>query len=505
MSEWPIQEAQRLLKHLNSINFDSKTQTCIFEMGYAPSGDVHLGTLMEAIRCNMVLKAFEYITNQQYKTKLICFSDDMDGLRKKIDLFIPNSEKYLGTPVSDIPDGIHASFADKMNAKLISFLNHYNVNFEFCSARKFYQSGQFNNGIRLVMKHYDKIMQAMLPTLGEDRQATYSPILPICPKTKKVLLVPIKVNLHDETITYTNSFNEVVTQSPYNGNAKLQWKVDFAMRWKELPVHFEMYGKDHNDSAILYNKICRILGGTPPSQFVYEMFLNVDGSKLSKSKGNHSITIDEWLYYAPMESLLLLMYATPQRAKILHQSIIPKYVDEYITLNEKYHTLTSDEERIQSPIWHLHHDNPIPVINAPMSFNMLINLACVVNTESEDVLLNFVNKHLPNTNHSPFFLSLLKHAIRYANKMIEKSFKIPTEIEREMLQELANDLSDTSRESQKILYDLARKFNYSDTKLFFETLYQILLGKDSGPRMGTFIDIYGRENIQNLIYSKILS
>ena len=501
---WPILEAKKLLKHLKKINFDQKNDICNFEMGFGPSGEIHLGTLMEAIRSNMVKKAFEYITNNEYNTRLICFSDDMDGLRKEINNILPDSKKYLGLPLSSIPDheNKYKSFADKMNNKLMNFLHQYNVDFELYTATEFYKSGKFNNGIQNVINNYDKIMKVMLPTLGEERQKTYSPILPICPETGKVLLVPIQIE--GDKISYINDKGMKVTQSPFNGGCKLQWKIDFAMRWKELPIHFEMYGKEHNDNAHIYNKICRILNGIPPSQYVYEMLLNIDGSKLSKSKDNQSISIEEWLYLAPFESLILFMYNNPQRAKILHSSIIPKYVDEYITLNNQYHQLKTKEEQINSPIWHIHHDDNIPNINSEISFNMLINLSCSLNINDEEVFLKFINKHVNHTNHSDFFLSLLKFAIRYSNKFINKIFKTPDALDKEILNQLKTDLMDRSIESQKVLYNLARKFDISDTKSFFQNLYAILIGRDSGPRLGTFIDILGRNDFIELINSKLI-
>lgn len=504
MSNWPIIEAKKILKHLKKRNFDFTKDTCNFEMGYAPSGDIHLGTLMEAIRSNMVMKALQYLTNNKCKTKLICFSDDMDALRKEINHLIPNSAQYLGTPISSIPSSDNETFAEKMNNKLVYFLNKYNVDFSLYSATDFYKSGKFNAGIKSVMQNYDKIMKIMLPTLGDERKKTYSPILPISKKTGKVLLVPIKVNLEDETITYTDYEGEKFTHSPYHGQSKLQWKIDFAMRWKEIPVHFEMYGKEHNDSAIIYNKICHILEGRPPHQFVYEMLLNIDGSKLSKSKDNQSITIEEWLHFAPFESLILFMYQHPQRAKILHSSIIPKYVDDYLLLNDQYHKLRTEEEKVKSPIWHIHHDKEVPKVHAPISFNMLINLACSLNIHREDVLLKFIDKHLKKQTYSQFFLSLLKFAIRYSEKMIEKKFKTPDEMDIKILLQLKEDLQDTSLDSQKILYNLARKFEISDTKSFFSNLYQILIGRESGPRLGTFIDLLGRDDFITLLNSKII-
>ncbi len=510
---WSFIEAKRLLDKLAGKT--PQKGYVLFETGYGPSGLPHIGTFAEVARSIMVQQAFKQISD--IPTKIICFSDDLDGLRK-VPSNLPNPEMlalHIGKPLTNIPDpfGEYQSYGHYMNAKLRSFLDKFNFQYEFVSSAECYKSGIFDQMMLKVIEKYDEIMALMLPSFREERKATYSPFMPICPKTGIVLQVPIiKTNLTAGTITYQDAQGMLVEVPVTKGHCKLQWKPDFGMRWAALQVDYEMYGKDHMPNARLYSEICRILGGTPPIQFFYELFLNETGEKISKSKGN-SITVDQWLKYAPVESMSLFIYQSPTKAKRLHFDVIPKNVDEYIIFNKKYHAETDQSKRFANPLHHIHHGLVPQIETFGISFSLLLNLASVCNPEDKSVLWGFIAKYAKNITpeNAPYLDHLTDFAIAYYNDFIKanKSYLIANDQQKIILQEIITILSDlpsdiTSEQIQEKIYDIGMKHGYDNLRDYFKELYQILLGQTEGPRLGTFIKLFGIQNTIDLISKKLI-
>ncbi|MER9303798.1 lysine--tRNA ligase [Mesorhizobium sp. M0496] len=517
---WPFEEAKKIIERYKGADFP---QTILFETGYGPSGLPHIGTFGEVARTSMVRHAFRVLTQDKVATKLLCFSDDMDGMRK-----IPDSvpdraalEQHLHKPLSSVPNpfgGDYASFADHNNAMLCRFLDTFGFDYEFASATQYYKSGRFDAMLLRAAERYDQIMAVMLPTLGSERQATYSPFLPISPKSGRVLYVPMKhVDAKAGTITFDDEGTET-TLSITGGRVKLQWKPDFGMRWAALGVDFEMFGKDHQTNAVVYDRICNILGGRAPEHFVYELFLDENGQKISKSKGN-GLTIDEWLTYAPTESLGLYMYQRPRQAKKLYFDVIPRAVDEYYTFLATY-PRQDWKERLGNPVWHMHDGNP-PAIDMPVPFSLLLNLVSASNAQNKDVLWGFISRHTvgvtPKTH--PELDRLVGHAIRYFDDFVKptKTFRPADEVEREALQALDTALGELPADAdgeaiQNASLNVARKIErYQDhskqspeggpgvSGAFFQMIYQVLIGQERGPRFGSFAALYGVAETRALI------
>ncbi|OBQ68241.1 lysine--tRNA ligase [Mesorhizobium erdmanii] len=517
---WPFEEAKKIIERYKGADFP---ETILFETGYGPSGLPHIGTFGEVARTSMVRHAFRVLTQDKVATKLLCFSDDMDGMRK-----IPDSvpdraalEPYLHMPLSSVPNpfgGDYASFADHNNAMLCRFLDTFGFDYEFASATQYYKSGRFDAMLMRAAERYDKIMAVMLPTLGPERQATYSPFLPISPKSGRVLYVPMKhVDAKAGTITFDDEGTET-TLSITGGKVKLQWKPDFGMRWAALGVDFEMFGKDHQTNAVVYDRICNILGGRAPEHFVYELFLDENGQKISKSKGN-GLTIDEWLTYAPTESLGLYMYQRPRQAKKLYFDVIPRAVDEYYTFLAAY-PRQDWKERLGNPVWHMHDGNP-PAIDMPVPFSLLLNLVSASNAQNKDVLWGFISRHATGVTPAthPELDRLTGYAIRYFDDFVKptKTFRPADEVEREALRALDAALgalpADAGGEAiQNASLNVARKIErYQDhskqspeggpgvSGAFFQMIYQVLIGQERGPRFGSFAALYGVAETRALI------
>lgn len=505
---WPFEEARALLARMQSKRTE-KTQV-LFETGYGPSGLPHIGTFGEVARTSMVRKAFEQISG--LPTRLICFSDDMDGLRKVPDN-LPNQEMIaanLGKPLTSVPDpfGTHESFGHHMNARLRAFLDTFGFDYEFKSSTATYKSGEFDDALLRILKEYDKVMKVMLPTLGEERRETYSPFLPISPISGKVLLAKVvKTDVEKGTITYLEEDGSEMEVPVTGGHCKLQWKPDMGMRWAALSVDYEMYGKDHLASAPLYDAICKIAGGVPPQQFMFELFLDEKGQKISKSKGN-GITIDEWLTYAPTESLALYMFQSPRKAKKLYFDVIPQQVDDYLAHLEKYATLTDEAAKLENPVWHIHGGN-VPKPESSIRFGMLLNLASACNPEDKSVLWGFLKRELPNATpeNSPMLDRLCGFAVRYYDDFVKptKQFRAPSELERTALGELRSYLSTLPEgapadDIMTKIYDLGLKYYSKETmREWFKAMYETLLGSSQGPRMGSFIFLFGAPNTIGLI------
>lgn len=519
---WPFEEARKIVKRYEKTGYP---ETVLFETGYGPSGLPHIGTFGEVARTTMVRHAFHILTENKVKTKLLCFSDDMDGLRK-VPENVPNRElmeTYLGKPLTRVPDPFsseYPSFGAANNARLRAFLDRFGFDYEFASATDYYTSGRFDETLLKMLAVYDKVMAIIVPTLGEERRATYSPFLPISPVSGKVLQVAmIARDVKKGTVTYIEpDTGEKIETEVTGGKVKCQWKADWAMRWAALGIDYEMAGKDLIDSVTLSSKICRALGGNSPEGFNYELFLDDKGQKISKSKGN-GLTIDEWLTYAPTTSLGLYMYQKPKTAKRLYFDVIPKAVDEYYTYLSSYPRQTW-KERLNNPVWHMHNGNP-PQLDVPIPFAMLLNLVSASNAENADVLWGFISRYVkgatPQTQ--PELDSLVGFAIRYFNDFVKptKKFRAPDEIERETLQKIDQKLANLPADAdahaiQNALLDIGRfTERYQDhTKKspeggpgvavsFFQMLYEVLIGQERGPRFGSFIALYGINETRQLI------
>jgi len=522
---WPFEEACRIVKRLDTLK-GAADKTVIFETGYGPSGLPHIGTFGEVARTAMVRHAFEVLTEGKRKTRLICFSDDMDGLRKVPDN-VPNKDMlaaYLDKPLTSVPDPFdneHTSFAAHNNAMLRRFLDQFGFDYEFSSATECYRAGQFDATLMKMLKVYDKVMDIILPTLGPERRATYSPFLPISPKSGRVLQVPmVERNAKTGTIVYLDPDTGGKVETPVTGGrVKCQWKADWAMRWTALGVDYEMCGKDLIDSVTLSSKICRALGGTPPENYIYELFLDQEGGKISKSKGN-GLTIEEWLAYASPESLSLFMFQKPKAAKRLYFDVIPRTVDEYLQFLAAYPRQDA-KGKVDNPAWHIHVGAP-PAAELPITFGLLLNLVAASNAHDKDVLWGFIRRHAPDagpTTH-PLLDQLAGYAVRYYEDFVkpQKKFRLPDEVEAAALRALSAALGKVppdarAEDLQRVLYDVGRSIpRYQDpnakgatpdkpgvSNAWFGAIYSVLLGEERGPRFGSFIELYGVENTRKLI------
>ncbi|NOT39600.1 MAG: lysine--tRNA ligase [Alphaproteobacteria bacterium] len=506
---WPFEEARKLLERVKRDEAAGKAKPYVlFETGYGPSGLPHIGTFGEVARTSWVRRAFQELSDKP--TRLIAFSDDMDGMRK-IPENIPNHEmlrEHIQKPLTAVPDpfGTHESFAHHNNARLRSFLDGFGFDYEFMSATDAYKSGKFDATLLKALKVYDQIMAIMLPTLGEERRRTYSPFLPISPKSGRVLYVPLK--RHDAaagTITFDDEDGEEITQTVTGGHAKMQWKPDFGMRWAALGIDFEMFGKDHLPNQPLYAKICKALGAEPPINYVYELFLDEVGEKISKTKGN-GIAVEQWLTYSAPESLALFMYNKPRTAKRLFFDAIPKEVDDYVAHLDKYQT-QNEAERLENPVWHIHAGNP-PQEAWPVSFALLLNLVSASSASTPEILWAFIRQYAPRANpkDNPSLDRLVGYAIRYYEDFVKpkKKYRTPTDKERAAMEDLAAAFDQlgniTDNEAVQFqVYEVGKKHQFEPLRDWFKALYEVLFGQDQGPRFGSFAALYGVTNTAKLI------
>jgi lysyl-tRNA synthetase class 1 len=506
---WPFEEARKLVARIGG-KVPAKGYV-LFETGYGPSGLPHIGTFGEVVRTTMVRQAFRRLSD--VPTRLFCFSDDMDGLRKVPDN-VPNKEMlaaHLGKPLTAVPDPFgseHESFGAANNARLRAFLDSFGFEYEFQSATDWYRSGRFDKMLLTMLQHYDEVQAVMLPTLGEERQQTYSIFLPVSAKSGRVLQVPVvKTDPAAGTIVYRDEDGTLVETPVTGGKVKLQWKADWAGRWFALSVDYEMYGKDLISSAELSAKIVRILGGQPPEGFHFELFLDEEGKKISKSKGN-GLSVEEWLRYGTPESLAYYMYQAPRRAKRLYFDVIPRAVDDYLAAAEK---LPGEEaaKAAENPAWHLHDGKPVDHHAAGVNFGMLLNLASVAHTENKSVLWQYLRRYVPGATpeSAPYLDRLLSGAVAYYQDFVKaaKKFRLPAPTEREALKDLAETLRHmpqeaTAEDIQNEVYEAGKRhFAQAELRQWFKTLYEVLLGSEQGPRMGAFIKLYGRDNVVRLI------
>jgi lysyl-tRNA synthetase class 1 len=508
---WPFEEARKIIKRLERVD-GGADKAVIFETGYGPSGLPHIGTFGEVVRTTMVRHAFEVLTEGRRKTRLICFSDDMDGLRKVPDN-VPNKDMlaaHLDKPLSSVPDPFsneYPSFAAHNNARLRRFLDRFGFEYEFFSATECYKAGQFDATLMRMLEVYDKVMDIILPTLGPERRATYSPFLPVSPASGKVLQVPmVERNAKAGTIVYLDPDTGTKVETPVTGGrVKCQWKADWAMRWTALGVDYEMCGKDLIDSVTLSSKICRALGGTPPESFIYELFLDDAGGKISKSKGN-GLTVDEWLTYASKDTLSLFMFQKPKAAKKLFFDVIPKTVDEYLAYLAKY-PAEEPKAKLENPVWHIHAGDP-PQAELPISFALLLNLVSVSNAEDPATLWGFIRKYAPDATprEHPVLDHLVGYALRYYHDFVQpaKTYRAPTAPEREALEALSAELGKvqagaSGEELQNIVYAVGKAHGFEPLRAWFGALYEVLLGQSQGPRFGGFIELYGVAETRRLI------
>jgi lysyl-tRNA synthetase class 1 len=519
---WPFEEARKLLKRFEAKGMPGEV---LFETGYGPSGLPHIGTFGEVARTSMVRHAFRVLTEDTVPTRLLCFSDDMDGLRKVPDN-VPNREMmlaYLGRPLSRVPDPFsseHASFGAANNARLRAFLDRFGFDYEFASATEYYTSGRFDATLLTMLAAYDEVMEIILPTLGPERRETYSPFLPVDPQTGVVLQVPmVDRDLERGMIAYLDPrTGERVETTVTGGAVKCQWKADWALRWTALGVDYEMAGKDLIDSVMLSSRICRALGGLPPEGFNYELFLDEKGQKISKSKGN-GLTIDEWLAYASPESLAFYMFGKPKAAKRLFFDVIPKAADEYYQFVSAYQR-QDWRQRLQNPVWHIHDGHP-PERAVPVPFAMLLNLVSASHAANSATLWGYITRHAPGVTaeSDPELDRLVGYALRYYEDFVRpnKVFRLPDEVERAALEALEAKLASLPEDSdggaiQNALLDVARPIErYQDLKKtgpqggpgvsgeWFQALYQILIGQERGPRFGSFVALYGIDETRALI------
>lgn len=502
---WPFEEARRVLKRYEKA--PPEKGYVLFETGYGPSGLPHIGTFGEVLRTTMIKRAFEEISD--IPTKLVCFSDDLDGMRK-VPGNVPQREmlaEHMHRPLTDVPDpfGEFESFGHHNNAMLRRFLDTFGFEYEFISARDFYRSGQFDTVLKLAVERYDEVMKVMLKSLREERQQTYSIFLPIHPDTGRVLYVPMKkVDAETHMITFDDEEGREWTLPVTGGNVKLQWKPDFGARWAALGVDFEMYGKEHATNTAIYDRICEILGGRKPEHFSYELFLDENGQKISKSSGN-GISIDEWLTYASTESLSYFMYLKPKTAKRMHFDVIPKAVDEY---HQQLRAYADQDEKAQlnNPVWHIH-GGDVPQSNMIVPFSMLLNLAGVANAEAKDQLWGFIRRYAPEASPEthPDLDAAAGYAVRYYNDFVKpaKVYRAPTDLEREALEELRAGLAAWEgpadpEELQSLVFACGRE-RFDPLRDWFRALYEVLLGASQGPRFGGFIALYGIEETIALI------
>ncbi|MEL6960032.1 MAG: lysine--tRNA ligase [Pseudomonadota bacterium] len=523
---WPFEEARRLLKRVERLG----KEEVIFETGYGPSGLPHIGTFGEVSRTTMVRRAFEVISD--IPTRLICFSDDLDGMRK-VPGNVPNPERltqYLQLPLTQVPDPFEEfeSFGHHNNAMLRRFLDTFGFEYEFISAKDFYETGQFDEVLLRAAERYDDVMAVMLKSLREERRETYSIFLPMHPESGRVMYVPMKhVDAREGTVTFDDETGREWTVPVTGGNVKLQWKPDFGARWAALGVDFEMYGKDHSTNTPIYDRICEILGGTKPEHFTYELFLDDQGHKISKTSGN-GVSIDEWLTYASTESLSYFMYQKPKTAKRMHFDVIPKAVDEYHQQLRAYPGQTPDQQA-NNPVFHIH-SGDVPASTMVVPFAMLLNLASVSSAEDKDKLWGFIQRYAPDASPdgNPDLDAAAAHAVRYYNDFVKptREFRLPTDPEKAALEHLvralksedealaviaqknANEGKDAALPEvnwqdeeflQSIVFAVGKVHGFEPLRAWFACLYEVLLGAKQGPRFGGFIALYGLEESIALI------
>ena len=495
--------------------FPALTKPVILETGYGPSGLPHLGTFGEVARTTMVRSAFRALTDDAIPTRLIAFSDDMDGLRKVPDN-IENKQPLiedLGKPLTVVRDpfGTHDSFGAHNNARLRAFLDGFGFEYEFVSSTECYKSGRFDEALLTALARFDAIQKVMLPTLGEERRASYSPFLPISPSTGKVLQVPtLERNVDKGTIVFQDEDGSKVEVPVTGGHVKMQWKPDWAMRWTALGVDYEMSGKDLIDSVKASAQICKALGGVPPEGFNYELFLDENSQKISKSKGN-GLSMEDWLRYGAPESLSYYMFQSPKSAKKLYFDVIPKATDEYLQQLDAY-PRQEPTKQLDNPVWHVHSGRP-PQYGSPVSFSLMLNLVSAANASDKAILWGFLSRYIPGATpeSQPLLDRLAGYAINYYDDFVKptKAFRAPDDKERAAildllarLKALPSDCQDAEL-IQNEVFAVGKDHEFEPLRGWFQALYEVLLGQSQGPRFGSFAAIFGLDRTTALIEEKL--
>lgn len=541
---WPFEQARALLDRVLRVRLDSDAdrdlaasliqkgdakvaverfpaladKSVLFETGYGPSGLPHIGTFGEVARTTMVRTAFRALTDDALPTKLICFSDDMDGMRK-VPPNLPNQELLaanIDRPLTVVPDpfGEYESFGHHNNARLRAFLDAFGFDYEFVSATDCYRSGRFDEVLLRALERFDAIQKIMLPSLGEERRATYSPFLPISPKTGKVLQVPtLERRVETGTIVFKDEDGTLTEVPVTGGGVKMQWRPDWAMRWTALGVDYEMSGKDLIDSVRLSNQVCKVLGGVPPEGFNYELFMDENNQKISKTKGN-GLTMEDWLRYGAPESLAYYMFQSPRSAKRLFFDVIPKASDEYLQQLDAYNKKREaglEGPDLNNPVWHIHRGAP-PEKGSPVSFSLMLNLVSAANASDKAILWGFLSRYLPGATpeSEPLLDRLADYAMNYYEDFVRpsKSFRAPDERDRAALAALAAQLKALPAEAdaetiQNVVFEVGKAAGYEPLRAWFGTLYEVLLGQAQGPRFGSFAAIFGLERTVALIEEKL--
>jgi len=508
---WPFVEAQKIVKRLG--NKPAEKGYVLFETGYGPSGLPHIGTFTEVARTSMVRRALAELSDMP--SRLFAFSDDMDGLRKVPDN-VPNQDmlaQHLDKPLTQVPDpfGTHESFGHHNNARLQTFLDEFGFDYEFVSSTECYNAGRFDDALLTLLRNYDKVMNVILPTLGESRRATYSPFLPVSRQSGRVLQNGVlDWDADAGTVVYEEEDGQKVETPVTGGNCKLQWKADWAMRWFALDVDYEMSGKDLIDSVKLSSAICRIMGGRPPESFTYELFLDENGSKISKSIGN-GLTIEEWLRYGTKESLSQYIYQSPRKARRLFFDVIPRAVDDYAKNLSDFGS-KNDQNIFANAAWHIHGGTP-PKVDMPVNFALLLNLAGACNSEDKSVLWGFISRYAPGSNpeNNPLLDQLVGYAINYYQDFVKptKQYRAPDDQERSALQDLMERLSNMAEdlpaeEIQNTVYEVGKAHGFENLRDWFKACYEVLFGQSQGPRLGSFIALYGIEESRLMIEQALI-
>ena len=512
---WPFKEAAQIVK----LRKPRSDRPVLFETGFGPSGLPHIGTFAEVARTSWVRNAFEEVTGLD--TRLMTFSDDMDGLRK-VPLNFPNQrmlKEHLGRPLCTIPDPFSESdcFSGYMNNKLRDFLDTYQFNYEFKSSSVSYKGGDFDQGLAILLEKVQDVHSIVAPTLGEEKRDSWSPFLPICPScgsvysTRVTEYFPSRGEIgfvcdgNGGDFAGCGAEGEV---SIFSGNVKVGWKMDWALRWYTYEVDYEMYGKDLIESAKLSGRIVRLMGKHPPVGMNYELFLDEEGKKISKSVGK-GLTVDTWVEYAPIESLLYYIFQNPRRARRLYWDVVPKCVDDYLDALRKYPTIEPEKSPEQA-LWHIYgRGNSVPSYGAQVNFSMVGNLISALGTDAPDLLVEYLNRYDKKSDDYPVVIKeLIRKGMNYYRDFIlpKKQYRTPLASEADQLRQLLFALEGADflneEELQAIPFELARKNNI-DPKLFFQMFYEIVLGQQRGPRFGSFAKMLGLEHIQQMLNKRI--
>jgi len=508
---WPFAEAAQLAEKVKGRG----EGVVVFETGFGPSGLPHIGTFAEVARTTWVRHAFETLAGRP--TKLIAFSDDMDGLRK-VPLNVPQREmlaEHIGKPLCYIPDpfGCHVSYSGHMNAKLCEFLNTYGFDYHFQSSHEAYVRGDFNEGLAILLSKVEEVKALILPTLGEEKREDWSPFFPICGSCGRVYTTRV-VAYHpqDNTLEYicdtevygVKGCGHRARATIFNGKAKVGWKVDWALRWYTYEVAYEMYGKDLIESAKLSSQIVRLMGKEPPIGLIYELFLDKEGRKISKSVGK-GLTVDAWTTYAPIESLLYYIFASPRKAKRLYWEIVPRCVDEYLDELRKYPT-PSEEERVNLPVWHIHdRGRTVPAYGSKVNYSTVDNLLSALASDSADLVMEYLEQYDPKVReYSAVVRDIVEKVLNYYRDFVlpTKVYKKPDERERAMLLALRDRLVEfpakSEEELQAMPFAVAKEFGVPAAD-FFRLFYEVLFGQDRGPRFGAFTSLVGQGKLASLL------